>query len=62
MKEVMSANDLDCDDLSSICVADSQILWFLAITFGAMDDVKESLQEMVCFLFDVLNFSKEEVF
>jgi transitional endoplasmic reticulum ATPase len=33
--------------LSSICAADSQILWFLAITFEALDDIKESLQETV---------------
>jgi hypothetical protein len=43
----LSANDLDYDDLSSICTADSHILWFSAITFEALDDIKESLQEMV---------------
>jgi ATP-dependent 26S proteasome regulatory subunit len=43
LKEVLSANELDSDDLSSITTADSQILWFSAITFGALDDIKESL-------------------
>jgi hypothetical protein len=28
IKEVLSANNLDHDDLSSICAIDSQILWF----------------------------------
>jgi hypothetical protein len=47
IKEVLSANDLDRDDLSSICAIDRQILWFSAIKFGALDDIKESLQELV---------------
>jgi hypothetical protein len=47
IKEVLSANDIDRDDLSSICAIDRQILWFSAIKFGALDDIKESLQELV---------------
>jgi hypothetical protein len=47
IKEVLSANDQDCDDLSSISAAESQMLWFSTITFKALDDIKESLQEMV---------------
>jgi hypothetical protein len=53
------------DDLSSISAADSQMLWFSTITFKALDDIKESLQEMVMLPLrcpDVLIFSKEEVF